>query len=116
MNHKKHNIKDDDETTIWKNQKYFIPNTTKQPSSDRKNDFNYANIQLPTLDGFFRPLSSSSSIEPLTTIEPEEIKTTDSISSGETLSFDGKPSPDNPRTPTLSASLTPRSGVLTRYV
>jgi hypothetical protein len=32
------------------------------------------------------------------------------------LSFDGKPSPDNPRTPTLcvaNASLTPRSGVLT---
>ena len=28
------------------------------------------------------------------------------------LSFDGKPSPDNPRTPTLSASLTPHSGVL----
>ena len=28
------------------------------------------------------------------------------------LSFDGKPSPDNPRTPTFSASLTPHFGVL----
>ena len=30
-----------------------------------------------------------------------------------TITFDGKPSPVIPRTPTLSASLTPRSGVLT---
>jgi len=76
MNHTKHNIEDDDETTIWKNQKYFIENTTNLTQT---NDFNYSNIQLPTLDGFFRPLVSSS-FEPLTTI----------------LSFDGKPSPDNP--------------------
>jgi hypothetical protein len=115
MNHKKHNIEDDDNITIWKNQKYFIPTT---PNLTQTNDFNYSNIQLPTLDEFFRPLLSSSNartpnqggttyvgvqgitgdgllskdIEPLTTIETEQTEqteqtgTTDSLSSSETLS------------------------------
>jgi len=82
MDYTKKKVTNDEESTIWKNKKYSIPITfedksspviprtpsllrrscfaegvltntpTESSSSIRTNDFNYANIQLPTLDGF----------------------------------------------------------------
>lgn len=58
MESKIHNITINEDTTIWKNSKYYIPNTpnTNTSSFIRKNDFNYADIQLPILDGLNQSL------------------------------------------------------------
>jgi hypothetical protein len=106
MNHKKHNIEDDDETTIWKNQKYFIPNTSNNSSSIRTNDFNYTNIQLPSLDGFIQLLTQNTSGASLSSVEPftREGDTSSSIFKGETTaSYFG----DSNTVPPLTIAKTP---------
>lgn len=66
--------KDDTDTTIWKSSNYFMQDapSTNSSSSARKTDFNYTNIQFPTLDVSTQSTSTLSftpKIEPFTSTD-----------------------------------------------
>jgi hypothetical protein len=73
--------KEDSDTTMWKSRKYFSDDyltSASTSSKSRNSNFNYTNIQFPTLELFAQPTPFSSKIEPLTSME-DDLTNTDEV-------------------------------------